>query len=306
MPELDVVTGAFSYTGRHIAEALLARGRRVRTLTRQPDPTHPLAEQVERAPLVFDDSLRDSLRGADTLYNTYWVRFERGATTFERAIANTALLFRAAKDAGVRRVVHISVANADAKSPFPYFRGKARTEEALRDSGLSHAIVRPTLVYGPGDILVNNIAWALRRIPVFLVPGNGRSDVQPVSVWETARICVESGEREDDVAVDAAGPDRWAFLDFVRLIGRRVGGRAWIRTAPLPLARVVGKVAGLGLRDIVATREELEALDAGLLASNEPPLGRDRFDDWLVENAAIVGRRYASEVARNFRGQEAL
>ena len=78
MSELDVVTGAFSYIGRHIAEDLLGRDRSVRTLTRRPQPTHPLAPRVDVAPLLFDDSLVESLRGADTPYNTYWARFERG------------------------------------------------------------------------------------------------------------------------------------------------------------------------------------------------------------------------------------
>jgi len=298
--ELDVVTGAFSYTGRHIAEALLARGRRVRTLTRRPDPSHPLAARVDAAPFVFDDSLAESLRGVDTLYNTYWVRFERGSTTFEQAVANTARLFRAAKLAGVRRVVHISVANPDPRSPFPYFRGKAQTEEALRESGLSYAIVRPTLVFGPEDILVNNIAWGLRHVPLFLLAGDGRYEVQPVSVQDTARICVEAGAREDEAVLDAAGPVRWSFEDFVRLIARAVGGRAWITHAPPTIALAVGRIAGLALRDVVLTRDELDALTAGLLVSHEPPRGRDRFDTWVVENASVLGRRYTSELARNF------
>ncbi|OFW72033.1 MAG: epimerase [Actinobacteria bacterium RBG_16_68_12] len=302
MAELDVVTGAFSYTGRHIAEALLARGRRVRTLTRRPDPSHPLAARVDAAPFVFDDSLAESLRGVDTLYNTYWVRFERGSTTFEQAVANTARLFRAAKLAGVRRVVHISVANPDPRSPFPYFRGKAQTEEALRESGLSYAIVRPTLVFGPEDILVNNIAWGLRHVPLFLLAGDGQYEVQPVSVRDTARICVEAGARDDDAVLDAAGPVRWSFEDFVRLIARAVGGRAWIRHAPPAVALGAGRIAGLALRDVVLTRDELDALMAGLLVSHEPPLGRDRFDTWVTENARLLGRRYTSELARNFRG----
>jgi len=299
--ELDVVTGAFSYTGRHIAEALLARGRRIRTLTRQPpDPSHALVDRVEVAPFVFDDSLVKSLQGADALYNTYWVRFERGATTFDRAVENTAKLFRAAKLAGIRRVVHISVANPDANSPFPYFRGKARTEEALRESGLSYAIVRPTLVFGPEDILVSNIAWGLRHVPLFLLAGDGRYEVQPVSVRDTARICVEAGARDDDAVLDAAGPLRWSFEDFVRLIARAVGSHAWITHAPPTIALAVGRIAGLALRDVVLTRDELDALTAGLLVSHEPPRGRDRFDTWVVENASVLGRRYTSELARNF------
>ena len=193
MAELDVVTGAFSFTGRHITEALLERGRRVRTLTRRPDPSHPLSSRVETAPLAFDDSLVESLRGADTLYNTYWVRFERGQSTFARAVQNIGVLIDAALRAGVRRVVHVSVANPDERSPFPYFRGKARAEALVRESGLAYAIVRPTLVFGADDILVSNIAWILRRMPLFLVAGDGRYEVQPVSVDDTARICVEAG-----------------------------------------------------------------------------------------------------------------
>jgi len=299
--ELDAVTGAFSYTGRHIAQALLARGRRVRTLTRRADPSHPLAGRVEVAPLAFDDSLNESLSGVDTLYNTYWVRFERGETTFDRAVSNATALFDAAKRAGVRRVVHVSVANPALDSPFPYFRGKARVEEALRASGMPHAIVRPTLVFGPDDILVNNIAWGLRHVPIFLVAGTDRSLVQPVSVRDVAGLCVDAGARADDVAQDAAGPDRWAYEDFVRLIARTIGARARIWRSSQRAALAAARVAGVLLRDVVVTRDELEALNAGLLVSHERPLGSDRFEPWLTENADALGRRYTSEVERNFR-----
>jgi uncharacterized protein YbjT (DUF2867 family) len=300
--ELDVVTGAFSYTGRHIAEALLARGRRVRTLTRRPDPSHPLAARVEVASLAFDDRLVETLSGVDTLYNTYWIRFERAGATFDGAVENTSALFRAARRAGVRRVVHVSVANPDVGSPFPYFRGKARTEEALRAAGISHAIVRPTLVFGPNDILVNNIAWGLRHVPLFLVPGEGRYEVQPVSVYDTARICVQAGAVDDELIVDAAGPDRWTYLDFVHLVARAIGSRAWIRRCPTSLALTAARVAGTFVRDVVVTRDELEALGSGLLVSQQPPLGTERFEPWLTANADALGRRYTSELARNFGG----
>ena len=302
MAELDVVTGAFSFTGRHIAEVLLARGRRVRTLSRHPgDPSHPLAESVEFAPLAFDASLLHSLEGADTLYNTYWVRFERGETTFDLAVENTARLFAAAKGAGVRRVVHVSVANSDLSSPFPYFRGKARTEEALRAVGVSHAIVRPTLVFGPDDILVNNIAWGLRHVPLFIVVGDGDSMVQPVSVWDVAAICVDGGARDDDVEVDAAGPDRWSYEEFVRLIAGAVDARARIVGGSKTVGLAAARVAGLFLGDVVVTRDELDALSAGLLVTHEHPLGSERFEPWLRDNADRLGRHYESELRRNFR-----
>ena len=301
MAELDVVTGAFSYTGRHIAGALLERGRRVRTLTRRPVPSHPLADRVEVAPLAFDERLSESLRGTDTLYNTYWVRFERGSSTFAGAVENTAMLFRAASHAGVRRIVHVSVANPALDSPFPYFRGKAETEERLRSSGVSHAIVRPTLVFGPEDILVNNIAWALRHLPLFLVSAEARAEVQPVSVRDTASICVDAGAGSDDVTLDAAGPERWTYEEFVRLIGRTVGARARIWHSPRTVGLAVARAAGIALRDVIVTRDELGALEAGLLVSHEVPLGHDLFDEWLTENREQVGRGYTSEVARNFR-----
>jgi len=300
---LDVVTGAFSFTGRYVAEGLLARGRRVRTLTRQRHPSHPLASKIEAAQLRFDDSLVESLSGADTLYNTYWVRLERGQTTFARAVENTTRLVDAAGRAGVRRLVHISVANPSRASPFPYFRGKAETEEVVRESGLSYAIVRPTLVFGPGDILVNNIAWGLRHVPVFLVAGDGGYEVQPVSVRDTAAICIEAGAAHDDLVVDAAGPLRWSFEAFVRLIADAVGSRAWITHASPGVALATGRLAGLALRDVVLTSDELDALMTGLLVSAEPPRGRDRFDEWIAGNGRSVGRRYTSEVARNFEAE---
>jgi uncharacterized protein YbjT (DUF2867 family) len=303
VPELDVVTGAFSYTGRYIAEELLGRGRRVRTLTRRPaDPSHPLAARVEAARLVFDDSLVESLRGADTLYSTYWVRFERGAVTFDGAVANLRRLFEAAERAGVRRIVCVSVANPDVASPFPYFRGKAQAEAALLVTGVSHAIVRPTLDFGPEDILVNNIAWGLRHVPLYLIPGDGQGEVQPVSVRDTASICVDAGARDDDLTLDAAGPDRWTYDDFVRLIARAVGSRARITHVPERVALAAARLVGVFLRDVVVTRDELDALAAGLLVSHEEPRGRERFEPWLAANADRIGRRYTSELGRNFRG----
>lgn len=302
MSELDVVTGAFSYTGRHIAEALLANGRRVRTLTRRPDSSHPLAARVEVAPLVFDDSLVESLVGADTLYSTYWVRFERGQASFDAAVSNIGILLDAAARAGIRRVVHVSVANPDTHSPFPYFRGKAKAEALVRASGLSYGIVRPTLVFGPEDILVNDMAWILRRAPLFLVPGDGRYEVQPVSVADTARICVEAGAVPVDEVVDAAGPERFAFEHFVRLIAAAVGSRARVHTAPAGVALAASRMLGALVRDVVLTRDEVEALMAGLLVSDEPPRGRDRFETWLSTNGSKLGRSYQSELRRNFRG----
>jgi NADH dehydrogenase len=305
---MDVVTGAFSYTGRAIAEDLLRRGRPVRTLSRRDAAGDPLGERIERAELQFRDerALRAALAGVDTLYNTYWVRFAHGATTFERAVANTSVLLRVALEAGARRIVHVSVTNPSLDSVLPYFRGKAQVEEAVRASGLDWAIVRPTLVFGPRDILVNNIAWGLRRSPVFPVAGDGRYRVQPVAVEDVARICVDAGESSDQVVVDAAGPETLGYEDLVRLVAAATGSRARIVQLTPRAVLAVARLTGMLRRDVLLTEEELAGLQRELLVSSEPPLGVVSFRSWVAANGESLGRGYVSELARNFRPYDPL
>ena len=300
MAETSVVTGAFSYTGSFVAARLLARGDTVRTLSRTPAPT---GSPIAAHPFAFDDpvALARSLEGARVLYNTYWIRFPRGSSTFEQAVANTRVLLRAAREAGVERVVHLSVSNPSRDSPLPYFRGKAELEDAIRGSGLGYGIMRPTLIFGPRDILVNNIAWILRRFPVFVLPGSGAYRVQPVSAEDTARICVDAGDARKDLVCDAAGPDTFAFADLVRAVGRALGVRRPVVCAPPALAHALGSLIGLATRDVLLTREEIAGLTQGLLVSDGPPCGRERFEVWLAEHARGLGRRYVSELARNYR-----
>jgi uncharacterized protein YbjT (DUF2867 family) len=305
---VDVVTGAFSFTGRALAEELLRRGRRVRTLTRGDARGDPLAARIERAELQFRDrgALRHALEGVDVLYNTYWVRFEHGGTTFARAVANTRVLLEAARDAEVGAVVHVSVSNPAPDSPLAYFRGKAQVEADVAASGLPHAIVRPTLVFGPRDILVNNIAWGLRRAPMFPVAGDGGYRVQPVAVEDVARICVDASERPDGSVFDAAGPESITYLELVRLVAAAVGARSrivrWPRGRVLALARLVGALR----RDVLLTDEELAGLEASLLVSEQPPLGTASFAAWVAASGETLGRGYVSELARNFRPYDPL
>jgi uncharacterized protein YbjT (DUF2867 family) len=305
---MDVVTGAFSYTGRAIAEELLHRGRQVRTLTRRHPREDPLKGRIDEAILQFDDPavLRRSLSGVDTLYNTYWVRYARGATTFERAVANTRALFAAAADAGVRRVVHLSVTNPTLDSPLPYFRGKAQTEADVAASGLPYAIVRPTLVFGANDILINNIAWALRRFPIFPISGDGGYGVQPIAVHDVAAICADAGETTDNLVVDAAGPEVFAYRELVRTVADALGSHSRIVASPHRLAALLANLVGAIHRDIALTSDELAGLEASLLISHQPPLGATDFPAWITATAPTIGHAYASELARNFRDHQPL
>lgn len=306
-PRLNTVTGAYGYTGRYIAERLLRQGERVRALTGRPAAASPFGEAVAAHPLDFADfdGLVGSLRGVEVLYNTYWVRFARGGLDHARAAANLQTLIGAAAQAGVGRIVHISITNAAADSPLPYFRGKALVEEALRragnESGLRYSIIRPTVVFGREDILINNIAWFLRRFPLFPIGGDGQYPVQPVYVDDVARLAVASAGADGNVALDAVGPERFSFNELVRLIAGAVGRRARLLHLPPGMTLAAARLAGLLVRDVTLTRDELDGLMAGHLVSAGPPTGAAKFSDWLRKNGNALGRRYASELARHYR-----
>jgi NADH dehydrogenase len=300
---LDLVTGAFSYSGSSIAQRLLDSGRAVRTLTFHPDRRHPLRARVQAFPYRFDDpvALARNLEGVNTLYNTYWVRFDHGQTTFANAIANSRTLFHAAQRAGVTRIVHISIANPTIDSTLPYYRGKALVERALAEVGLPYSIVRPTWIFGGDrDVLANNIAWILRRMPVFALPGSGRYPVQPVHIEDLARICEQAAHADGDVIVDAAGPETTSFDELVQTIRRAVGTRSPIVHLPPLAMAAVSRALGLAVRDVVLTSGEISGLTSGLLVSHQAPLGRIAFSEWLGEHSRSIGRSYANELQRHF------
>ena len=303
-PNLAVVTGAFSYTGRYVTRHLLDQGVRVRTLTRSPDAGDPFGGRVEVAPLDFSDpdGLRRSMQGAGVFYNTYWIRYAHGRITFDLAVENTRTLFEAAKRAGVGRIVHFSVTNVSSGSGLPYFRGKAQVEDMLKGLGVPYAIIRPTLVFGKGDLLLNNMAWALRRFPVFPVYGSGDYPVQPVYVEDLAAEAVEAGSQGENSVTDAAGPDTFSFEALLRLLASSMGVRRWFPHTPPRVGLALTGLVGLLMRDMALTHDEVVGLMDGLLTSDEPPTGTTRLSDWLAENGDGLGRRYVSELRRNYRG----
>jgi uncharacterized protein YbjT (DUF2867 family) len=298
----DAVTGATSYTGRFIGERLVASDRRVIDLTRTPRSPHPLGPLALSAAIGTDaDELARTLDGVDTLYNTFWIRFERGPITYDWAIERCRTLFEAARSAGIRRIVHLSVINAAHDAPTAYFRAKAAVEDLLAASGVEHGIVRPTITFGPGDILVNNLAWTLRRAPVFGIPGDGRYRMQPVHIDDIADIAVRLGSTAGNVTVDAAGPDVLAFDEFVALVRGAVDSRARLVHVPAWAALAAARVIGLVVRDVVLTRDEVTELQSGLMTSSAPPTGKVRLGDWLTEHGDALGRSWASELDRHFR-----
>jgi NADH dehydrogenase len=297
---MHVVTGAFGYSGRYIAARLLEAGHRVRTLTNSPNRANPFGGRVEVHPFNFQDPdrLRASLEGAAVLYNTYWVRFNHRDFRFAEAVANTRTLFAAARAARVPRVVHVSITNPSESSALEYFRGKAVLERALRESGLSHGILRPAVLFGGGDILINNIAWALRRLPIFGVFGSGRYRLQPIHVDDFARLAVAQGAERSDRTIDAVGPETFTYRGLVEALARAIGVRRPIVSVPPPLGYLAGWLLGKAVGDVVITRDEIEGLMQDLLATSSPPAGEIKLTQWAREHADVLGRRYATELGR--------
>jgi NADH dehydrogenase len=297
---LAVVTGAFGYTGRYVAERLLARGVRVRTLTGSPERESPLGDRVEAHPFHFDRpvALVASLRGAAVLVNTYWVRFNHRRFRHADAVENTKTLFRAAREAGVGRVVHVSITNPSEDSPFEYFRGKALLEEALRETELPCSIVRPAVLFGGRDILVNNIAWTLRKLPVFGVFGNGEYGIEPIHVEDMADLIVREAGEAGNRVIDAVGPEAFTYRELVRTIGECIGVRRKIIGVPPTVGWLAGKLLGAVTGDVTITRPEIGGLMAGLLATGSPPAGPTRLSHWAREHRDTLGIEYASELER--------
>jgi uncharacterized protein YbjT (DUF2867 family) len=298
----SVVTGAFGYSGKYIARKLLGSDQNVVTLTGHSNCQNEFGEQIEARPYQFDrpEILVETLRGVDTLYNTYWVRFEHAGMTFTQAVENTRTLFQAAKSAGVGRIVHFSVSNPSTTSNLPYFRNKARLEAYLHGLGIPFGIVRPTVVFGKEDILINNIAYLLRRMPVFAIPGSGEYRLQPVYVGDLAEICLRTANARQNRCLDAAGPEIFTFEELVRLIRKAVGSRARIIHLSPGLALFFSKVFGVVLNDVLLTRDELSGLMEELLISGDPPNGQTRFSSWVMEHGASLGADYASELKRHY------
>lgn len=298
-----VVTGAFGYSGSRIARRLLEAGHKVRTLTNSPTLGHPLAGLIAAEPFNFDapEKLARSLEGCATLINTYWVRFDHKRFDHATAVENTLKLFAAAKRAGVGRIVHVSITNPEEGSALPYFHGKGRLERALRESGIPHTILRPAVLFGDGDILINNIAWALRHLPCFGVFGDGEYKLQPIHVEDFAAVAVREAFESGNRTIEAIGPETFTYRELARTLGEIIGCRRPIFGVPPWFGYAAGRFVGWWHRDEFVTREEIAGLMENRLFVDAPPAGATKLTDWAKQHAATLGCTYASELARRRR-----
>ena len=301
------VTGAFGYSGRYITERLLAAGHAVVTLTNSPQRPNPFQGEVAALPFHFDapEQLAASLRGVDVLINTYWIRFDHTLFSHAQAVRNTKVMFAAAQAAGVGRIVHTSITNPDLTSDLPYFRGKAELEVALQALGPSYCIQRPAVLFGKEDVLVNNIAWSLRHLPVFGVFGAGDYKMQPIYVDDLAAAAVAHAFSQENEVIEAIGPETFTYRGLAETVRRVLGLRRLIVSVPPALGYLTCRLLGILLRDVVITREEMRGLMEGRLCVDAPPLGTTRLTDWMQAHRDTLGRRYTSEMARRVNRRSA-
>lgn len=298
--QIHAVTGAFGFSGQYMAARLLELGLKVRTLTNSSGRANPFGGRIEVYPYNFDapEKLVQSLEGVSVLYNNYWVRFNSRDFNHAAAVENSQTLFEAAKRAGIKRIVHVSITNPSEDSPFEYFRGKAKVEKALKDTGIPYSILRPAVLFGREDILINNIAWMLRRFPLFGVFGDGHYRLQPIYVDDLAQLAVEEGRATGNRVIDAIGPETFTYRELVRAVGSAIGRKRPIISVPDRFGYCVAKVVGVMVGDITITWEEIGGLKADLLYTDSPPAGPTPLTRWAELNAATLGTHYASEMAR--------
>jgi len=294
------VTGAFGYSGRYIAKRLVEARHQVTTLTNSLGRPNPFGDKVRALPLSFDapEALCQSLKDVECLINTYWVRFDHGLFNHAEAVANTKVLFGAAKEAGVRRIVHVSITNPDIASDLPYFRGKAELEAFLQDLGISYCILRPTVLFGKEDVLINNIGWALRHLPFFGVFGSGNYRLQPIYVDDLAHAAVQKSTGARDEVIEAIGPETFTYRELVARVRTAMGVFCPILSLPPAIGYWGGRLVGLLVKDVMITREEIRGLMEERLWVNAPPLGTAKLSSWIERHKDTLGRVYTSELAR--------
>jgi nucleoside-diphosphate-sugar epimerase len=300
---MDVVTGSFGYIGKYITQELISSGKRVKTITTHPDKPNPFGNDVKAYPYNFDNPelLFNILEGCETLFNTYWVRFNYGKSLFEKALRNTKILFDSAKKAEIKKIVHISVTNPSESDALPYYRGKALQEKMLKELGISYSIIRPTLVFGKEDILLNNIAWTIRRFPFVPIFGSGDYKVQPVFVEDLALIAVECAKKNTSETLDAIGPETFTYTEMLRVMASMLNPDIKLIHVWPNVGIFLGKIIGLFVNDVILTKDELKGLMLNKLTSQQTPNGKTKFTEWLKANKGTVGERYTSELDRHFR-----
>ena len=297
------LTGAFSYTGRYIAKKLASEAIPFRAITNHARPELFPDLNIPVSLLQFTNSelMVEAMEGSDVFINTYWIRYPYRSLTHEKAVENIQFLIDCAKKAKVKQLIHISVTHPSEDSSLSYFRGKALAEKAVRESGLDYFILRPSLVFGLEDILINNIAWLLRTFPFFALPSPMNYSAQPVYACDVANAVFDVLLSEKSGTRDVVGEEVYLMDELVRLISVAISHPKRILLMPKPLTLLFVRFLGLLLHDRVLTIDELQGLMENRLISQEAPLGKTSFRSWILQEGSKLGKRYTNDFSRFYQ-----
>ena len=259
-PQVVAVAGGTGFVGGAIARELASRGHRVVVLTHRgprpsgagPTGTGPSgagsapAFEYRRADVTKPESLAAALAGVDALvislaFRNSPIEAPRRGQTFEKVdAAGTEALAAAAKAAGVKRLVYISGAGAAPDAPRHWFRAKWRAEEAIRGSGITYTILRPSWVYGPGDKSLNRFLGMSRWLPFVPQIGNGRQLMAPVFVADVGALAADALETPaaENATLEVGGPQTLTMDEIIRTALRTMGRRRPILHAPVLLMKI--------------------------------------------------------------------
>ncbi len=281
-----LVTGGTGFVGTHVVNELLRRKHEVAVLARRSESArnrYNFPVSVAAGNVLDPAAVRRAAEGREAVIHLVGIIAEKGEQTFDRihreAAENVA---RAASDAGVRRLLHMSAMGSSEDSPSEYGRTKAAGERAVRESHLEWTVFRPSIIFGPGDGFVTLLAGVVRRNPGFIpVVGPGTTKFMPVSVHDVARVYADSLEKPESVGevFEVGGPETFTLNEIYREIAMAVGKpRKPLVHFPLWWGRfLAGRFEGMAGRGWIEV----------------PPLTRDQLRSLSRDNTADASRTLA-------------
>ena len=265
---ITAVTGATGFVGSHLVRRLLRDRHQVRALVRKPTDRWANQPGVTLVEGSIDNvaAMTDAFRGADCVYHLVGLIAETRTQTFETTVVGgTRNVVQAAVAAGAGKLVYLSAMGTEAEALSRYHRTKYEAEQTVIGSGLPYVILRPSVIYGPGDGFVSLLAKLIRRSPVTPVFGSGRYQLQPVYIDDMTEIMTRALTSKSVLGqiVDCGGPEKLEYVSILDHIGAVLGKRRFRLHLPMAAARLMAVVLETFLRPAPLTRDQLLMMETG-------------------------------------------
>ncbi len=298
-----LVTGGTGFVGTHVCRSLIARGFLPRLLVRT-GSEGKIPEDVRKACRVTPGDATDreaveyAVQGTKMIVHLVGIirEFPERDITFERLhVAATRNVVDAARRWEISRFVHMSALGARPGGPTGYFDSKGRAEEVVRRSGLSWTIIRPSVIFGPGDQFLKVLTGVLRKAPFVPVPGDGSYRLQPVFIGDVAKGFADAAMRPDleGKIFEAGGPQRLSYNELLDAVAASVGRRARKIHIPLSILRPTVRFMER-FKKFPLTTEQLEMLLAGNTCDPEPFYSSFGFTPFALSDYLAGDRKILS------------